>query len=243
MPRDDYGTPDDQATEVGELASPDSGSDLDTTPEPAPESVDPTKRGRPRNPKPEELEPILLPKTPLVPGQFGPGSIKGGKILNFTLKNERKLLKACSVSANLSTAIRRAGISEKRVRKVLASNPALRQRVQEHLDLATDRLEQCVLQRAMKGVTVPVYGDADENGFCKVVGKRVVPPSDRLAVKLLEGRRPEIYGRNAGEAGSKRVLPVVAMTREQLMQRIGASSATVVDAQEPLKKLKDSKPQ
>lgn len=192
-----------------------------------------------RNPRPEELEPVVLPRKPLIPGAYGEGSIKGGKILQLTRKNEKALLEACSVSANMSSAVRRAGISMRRVSKVLGTNPALRERVQEHLDYAIDRLEQASLSRAIRGATVPVYGDAvetvdSETGEVQtsvpVIGKRAIPPSDRLAAKLLEGRRAEIYGRKGGEAGGARVLAVTVMSRDQLTQ----SAAKAIDSPEPL---------
>lgn len=218
LPDDIYGEPDEatpQATDCAKTAQPEKVSRKEAEQAAIAEQLAP--------------EPVLLPRPRyLVPGQFGLQSVKGVYIKNLRRKNEKALLKACSTSANLTTACAKAGLSLSHVSRVLATNPALRQRVREHLELAIDGLEHAALRRARWGYKRTRQVPTPE-GLVEV--EEQMPPSDRLAVKILEARRPEVYGRGGREAGATHITNIALMSRDQLEAR--ARPALEAKAKDP----------
>jgi hypothetical protein len=102
-------------------------------------------------------------------------------------------------------------------------NPAFKARVKEHLDYAIDRLEQASLRRAIVGGRrVRELLDHDGNVVQVTVHD---PPSDRLAVKILEARRPDVYGRGR-EPGSTHITQIALIPRADLERH-----ATIVESQ------------
>lgn len=171
------------------------------------------------------LEKIEIPPAkPLIPGMFGPGTIKGGKIKRLKAKTERLFLQACCKSANVSMAAQMAGVSYVRVYEVMASNPAFKARVHQCLELGLDRLENSAYHRATVGVKEPVFYRGEKIA-------EVRKPSDKLACFILEHKRPEVYGqrRTLDVSGSVHVSHAVELSDEQLA-KIASQSPTIIEA-------------
>lgn len=100
--------------------------------------------------------------------------------------NEAVFLAALSETANVTKAMKVAGLSRAGLYYWLNDDPEFKARFLETVEMATDSLEDEAVRRAHEGLDKPVY----QGG--KLVG-HVREYSDTLLIFLLKARRPEKY--------------------------------------------------
>ena len=109
----------------------------------------------------------------------------------ITAKRRRRFLETLSETANISQAARAAGISRSVVYRLRSQSNAFRAAWDEAMDQALDEIEAMLMERAVQGVDRPVFFGGKTCGTIRHY-------SDALAMFLLRGRRPEVYGKVVG---------------------------------------------
>ena len=132
-------------------------------------------------------------------------------------------LEALGELGQVRAAARVAGVSPQRVYRERQKCPEFAKEWQAAMDRALDALEETLLDRAMNGVEKQVYYGGKSCGSVRQY-------SDALAMFLLRARRPETYGRAAGNETQASGLSgerddPVALIEARLKKLAGASGA------------------
>lgn len=96
-------------------------------------------------------------------------------------------LEYLSETANITRSARRAGVSRQAAYKEREKSETFRSAWDDAMEQAIDALEEEARRRAYEGVDKPVYQGGELVGYMRQY-------SDTLAIFLLKGRRPEVFG-------------------------------------------------